>query len=50
MKDYFWYWLVCCAGMTLYDILGMPVREVLVPVVVVGLGYVIKNIEELKKK
>jgi len=50
MKDYWWYWILCATGMTLYVFLGVPLEHLIVPALIVGLGYVIKNIEELKKK
>jgi hypothetical protein len=50
MKDFIWFGLVCTGGMTLYFLSGTPMEALQTPVIIVGLGYVIKNLEEIKKK
>jgi len=49
MRDYLFYWLLSIAAMLLYFLKGIPVSEILAPAVIVGLGFVIKNLESLKK-
>lgn len=50
MKDYWFYWFACTAGLALYFASNVPIREMLVPAVIIGFGFVIKNIESSKKK
>ena len=49
MADYWWFWMLCAGGYALYFLSGTPLEVLQTPVLIVGLGYIIKNLEEIKK-